>query len=299
MPGRASRLFAMFAILGATGKVGRATIKKLRTQGAPVRAVVRESSSTADLEALGCEIAFAELHDTDAIRKAIVGATAVQVICPVSVRANDAATDMANVIDAIAGALAATGPETVLAISDYGAHVDSRTGITMTFHYMEARLCTVPGTLIFLRSAEHMQNWARVIKPALETGILPSFHHPVSKIFPTISAPDLSGIAVEFLLRKPAASRVQIVHAEGPRRYSANDVAATLSKISGRQIVAQELPEQDWIPTLTRAGISQSYAKLVLDLFVAHNTGRIDVEPGGEVRLGTTGLLEALRPLCG
>jgi NAD(P)H dehydrogenase (quinone) len=289
----------MFAILGASGKVGRATIAKLRAQGAPVRAVVRESSNTRELEASGCQIAVAELRDTDAIRKAIEGATAVQMICPVSVRAKDAAADMGSIIDAIADALTATRPETVLAVSDYGAHVDSGTGITMTFHYMETRLSKVPGTLIFLRSAEHMQNWARVIKPALETGVLPSFHHPVSKIFPTISAPDLSGIAVELLLRKPAGSRLHIVHAEGPRRYSAADVAATLSEISGRQIVAQELPEKDWIPTLIRAGISQSYAELVFELFVAHNAGRIDVEPGGEVRLGTTELREAFNPLCG
>ena len=289
----------MFAILGASGKAGRATIEKLRAQGASVRAVVRQSSNTADLEALGCQIAFADLHDTDAISKAIEGASAVQVICPVNPRAKDAATDMENIIDAIVGALTATRPERILAISDYGAQIDSGTGITMIFHYLEARLSTVPGTLIFLRSAEHMQNWARVIKPALETGALPSFHHPVNKIFPTISAPDLSGIAVEFLLGKPAGTRPRIVHAEGPRRYSALDVAATLSEISGRQIVAQALSEKEWIPTLTRAGVSESYANLVRELFVAHNAGRIDVEPGGEVRLGTTGLREALRPLCG
>jgi uncharacterized protein YbjT (DUF2867 family) len=38
---------------------------------------------------------------------------------------------------------------------------------------------------------------------------------------------------------------------------------------------------------------------LVRELYVAHNAGRIDVEPGGEVCFGTTGLREALRPLCG
>jgi nucleoside-diphosphate-sugar epimerase len=39
----------MFVILGATGKVGRTTIKQLRSQGAPVRAVVRKSSNADDL----------------------------------------------------------------------------------------------------------------------------------------------------------------------------------------------------------------------------------------------------------
>ena len=287
----------MFVILGATGKVGRATIAKLRAHEAPVRAVVRASSDTADLKTLGCEIAVADLHDPTAVAKAIEGATAVQVICPVSPRAKDAAADMASMIDAITSALIARPPETVLAISDYGAQVESGTGITMTFHYLEARLNQVPSAVIFLRSAEHMQNWARVIGSALETGVLPSFHHPVTKIFPTISAPDLGPMAAELLLQKPTSEQPRVIHAEGPRRYSPLEVAATLSEISGREIVAREVPEQDWIPTLTRAGISQSYAALVRELYVAHNAGRIDVEPGGEVRLGTTELTEAFRVL--
>jgi uncharacterized protein YbjT (DUF2867 family) len=204
---------------------------------------------------------------------------------------------MAGIIDATAGALIARPPKTVLAISDYGAHVESGTGITMTFRYLEDRLNQVPSAVIFLRSAEHMQNWARVICSALETGVLPSLHHPVSKMFPTISAPDLGPISAELLLRKPNEVRPRVIHAEGPRRYSALEVAATLSEISGREIVARELPEQDWIPTLTRGGISESYAQLVHELFVAHNAGRIDVEPGGEVRLGTTELTEVFRAL--
>jgi NAD(P)H dehydrogenase (quinone) len=289
----------MFAILGASGKVGRATIEKLRAQGAPVRAVLRESSNKADLEALGCEIAFADLLDTDAIRNAINGANVVQVICPPNNRAKDAASDMANIIDAITAALMAVHPERVLAISDYGAQVVSGTGVTMAFHYMEARLSTVPGARIFLRSAEHMQNWGRVFKPALETGVLPSFHHPVSKIFPTISAPDLGVIAAEFLLQMPEGANPRIVHAEGPRRYSAVDVAASLSEISGRQIVAKAVPESEWIPALTRAGAGESYANLIRELYVAHNAGLIDVEPGGEVRLGTTELGDAFRALYG
>ena len=289
----------MFAILGANGKVGRATIEKLRAQGAPVRAVVRESSNKAGLEALGCEITFADLHDSDAIRNAINGASVVQVICPPNNRAKDAASDMEKIIDAITAALMAVHPERVLAISDYGAQVDSATGVTMAFHYLEARLSTIPGALIFLRSAEHMQNWGRVFKPALETGVLPSFHHPVSKIFPTISAPDVGVIAAALLLQMSVATSRHIVHAEGPRRYSAIDVAESLSEISGRQIVAKAVPESEWIPALTRAGAGESYANLIRELYVAHNAGRIEVEPGGEVRLGTTELGEAFRALYG
>jgi uncharacterized protein YbjT (DUF2867 family) len=97
----------------------------------------------------------------------------------------------------------------------------------------------------------------------------------------------------------PAATSPHSVHAEGPRRYSAIDVAESLSEISGRQIVAKAVPESEWIPALTRAGAGESYANLIRELYVAHNAGRIDVEPGGEVRLGATGLGQALRALYG
>src|SRR5258708_11482366 len=128
----------MFVILGATGKVGRATIAKLRAQQAPVKAVVRASSDRADLKTFGCEIAIADLHDSAAVAKAIEGATAVQVICPVSARAKDAPSHMSGIIDAVVCAPIAPPPETVPAISDYYAHLESVTGITITFPHLAA-----------------------------------------------------------------------------------------------------------------------------------------------------------------
>ena len=85
-------------------------------------------------------------------------------------------------------------------MSDYGAELESGTGITMLFHAMENHLKTVVENLTLLRAAEHMQNWARVLPVALSTGILPSLHHPLSKRFPTVAAEDVGRIAAELLL---------------------------------------------------------------------------------------------------
>jgi NAD(P)H dehydrogenase (quinone) len=288
----------MFVILGATGKVGRAAIKKLRAQGAPVRAVVRKSSNVDDLSALGCEIAVADLGDLDAVKSAIAGGDAVQVICPVQPQAMDAGAEMEKTIDVIANALAEVRPARVLAISDYGAQLSEGTGITMVFHYMEDRFRGLPSEVTFLRSAEHMQNWGRVLKVASETGVLPSLHHPLSKRFPTVSAPDVGSMAADLLTDGVSAAEPRVVHAEGPHRYDANEAAATLGEILGREIIARELPQSDWIPTLTRAGAGSSYANLVFDLYVAHNAGRIDVEPGAtDVRYGTTELRDVFAGL--
>lgn len=198
----------MFAILGATGKAGRATIRALRKRGLPVRAVVRDPAKADDLKAIGCEIAVADLRDAAALASAIAGANAVQAICPIDPKADDPAAEMRLTIDAIARALADAGAPRALAISDYGAEREAGTGITLAFHYLEAQLRKTPAKLTLLRSAEHMQNWSRLFRTAVETGILPSLHHPLTKLFPMVSAVDVGGVAATCSLRTPTTKRL-------------------------------------------------------------------------------------------
>jgi NAD(P)H dehydrogenase (quinone) len=174
-------------------------------------------------------------------------------------------------------------------ISDYGAQIPQGTGITLAFHYLEARLRETPTALTLLRSAEHMQNWSRVFKPAAQTGLLPSFHHPEAKMFPMVSASDVGSIAADLLAAPEDKNSPRIVHVEGPRRYSARDVARTLGEALGRPMGVLELPRSEWIATLVRGGLSARYAALIAELYDAHNAGKIDIEEGAsDVRRGTT-----------
>lgn len=289
----------MHVILGATGKVGRTTIAALRKAGAPVRAVLRDSSQAQTFADLGCEIAIADLHDRQALAAAMNGARTVQVICPVDIRAEHAHASMQQLIDSLGESLAAARPELVLAISDYGAQQSSGTGVTLIFYALEARLRKLDSRLIFLRSAEHMENWSRLAKTAAESGRLPSFYHPLTKLLPTVSAFDVGSIAAELLLENKD-EKLRIVHAEGPKRYTPNDVAAAIGLLASRNVVAQPVPETEWQAVLIRAGLSEDYARLLTELYIAHNAGRIDAESGvGEIRRGKTELVDALRPLLG
>ena len=144
-----------------------------------------------------------------------------------------------------------------------------------------------------------MENWSRVIKTAAKTGALPSLHHPLTKRFPTISAFDVGALAAELLLA-PLDDQIspRIVYAEGPRRYTAEDVAETVSLLAGCEVRASELPRNEWEATLGRAGLSESYCALVTELYDAHNAGQIDAKPeAGEIRYGQTSLLDALRAI--
>lgn len=288
----------MFAIFGPTGKVGSATVESLLARGAPVRAVVHDASSGERLEGLGCEVVAADLRDVGAIQRALLGVTGAQVICPMLTQDTDAAASMGEIIDAISTALRAGPPTTVLAISDYGAQLDSGTGITLTFHRLEATLRDLPGSVTFLRSAEHMHNWSRFVNVAIETGELPSLHQPATKAFPAVSPTDV-GVAAAGLLTAPGAPDSPcIVHIEGPRRHTALDVASMLSELAGREIRVGLPPRKEWVPTLRRGGLGTSYAELVAATFDANNAGRIDAESGAGERLhGTTEFSDVLASL--
>jgi NAD(P)H dehydrogenase (quinone) len=286
----------MFAIVGAAGKVGYATSSALRRAGVPVRAVLRNEQRAASLREIGCEIALADLQHPDALGWAIANAEAVQVILPPPPRAEDAPGEMRRSIRSLAEALDRARPKRVIAISDYGAHVDRDVGMPTLFRAFEERLRSLPMQKVFLRSAEHMEGWAPLIPVVVATGILPSFHDPVEKLFPTISAPDLGFVAADLLLQPGPAADSRVVHAEGPRRYSANDVAAALSELLGRTVAAHAVPRSQWEESLTRA-VSASAAGLLTKLYDAHKQGGlIDVESSScDVRYGTTELIEALR----
>ena len=134
---------------------------------------------------------------------------------------------------------------------------------------------------------------------AAQTGVLPSLHHPLTKLFPTVSATDIGVLAADLLLTTIGSDRPRIVHAEGPRRYTPMDVAAALSKVIGREVVARELPRSEWVPALVRGGVTESYAGLVAELFATHNARRIDAERGvGEVRRCPTELADVFRSLA-
>lgn len=288
----------MFAILGAAGKVGYSTALALREAGVPVRAILRDPAKADRLRAIGCEVAVADLQDPAALGRAIADAQAVQLICPTTLQALDAVGDMRRSIDSMARALEQARPGLVLAISDYGAHVTEDIGMPSVFHGFEQRLRQLPMPKVFLRSAEHMEGWRGLIPVAAASGVLPSFHQQLDKPFPTVSAQDVGRMAAELLQHPGVAAGEHIVHAEGPRRYAATDVAETLGQLLGRTVSAQAVPRALWMEKLGRI-VSESTARLLVGIYDAHDRGGlIDVEPGqGEVRYGATGLMEALRPL--
>jgi uncharacterized protein YbjT (DUF2867 family) len=64
-------------VVGATGQVGSLVVRRLRAEGRPVRALVRDPATAADLADTGAELAVADLGRADSLDPALDGVTAV------------------------------------------------------------------------------------------------------------------------------------------------------------------------------------------------------------------------------
>lgn len=285
----------MFVIIGATRNVGHSTSSTLRQAGVRVRAISHDLTKATRLSGIGCELAAADLQNSASLAQAIGNADAVQVILPLRPQAKDPAADLRHSGESLIKALKQSRPKRVLAVSDYGAHVTEDIGMPSIFHEFEAQFRELEGHKLILRSAEHMHNWGRFIAPGLASGTMPSFQDPIDKTQPTISAQDLGKISAELLLRPDSEKAVEVIHAEGPRRYSASDVASVLSHLSGHTVHAQAVPRPQWTKAFEH--LPASLAELLIKANDAKNKGGlVDVEPNaGEVIYGTTELIDALR----
>ena len=72
----------MFATTGITGNVGGEVARNLLAIGKPVRAVVRDVRKGTTWKELGCDVAVADIGDTEALARAFAGAEGVFLLVP-------------------------------------------------------------------------------------------------------------------------------------------------------------------------------------------------------------------------
>lgn len=293
----------MYVVVGAAGKVGRQTCRSLRDQRLPVRALVRRADTARSLADMGCEVVAVDLLDTPKLASQMIKARSVQLICPLDSAAQDVTGATARLISSLAEAVAAASPAALVVISDYGAHRHDAIGIPKLFHGFEETMTGsgIPSTIV--RSAEHMQNWTRLLATAANTGVLPSLHTPSAKAFPMVSAIDVGRISARYMaLPAATAGAPHVVHVEGPRRYTPDDVRQAAADALDRGVTLAEVPESARLAMLLKSDVSARYAALIAETFAAHDCGWIDKAPGAnpvrgetDLKLAFSALVQALR----
>ncbi|MFM0290727.1 NmrA family NAD(P)-binding protein [Paraburkholderia megapolitana] len=283
----------MFAITGITGKVGGIVARSLLAKGLPVRAIVRDAEKGKPWADLGCEVAIAEIEDSDALASAFKGTDGVFFMTPPNYNPEPGFPQTQRNCVSVKRAIEIARPGKIVFLSTVGAHV-SEPNLLNNSSMTEQMLSSVDVPVCMLRAAWFMENAAWDVEDA-RSGVLSSFLQPLDHPIPMVAAKDIGHTAAALLTESWSGHR--IVELEGPGRYSANDIAAGFSAALGSAVRVRAVPRDTWEALFKSQGMSYPMPRIrMIDGF---NEGWIDFEGGNAIerRFGTIALDTVLREL--
>jgi NAD(P)H dehydrogenase (quinone) len=284
---------SVYAITGITGKVGGIVARTLMAAGRPVRAVVRDADKGRPWARRGCELAIASIADADGLTKAFSGADGVFLMTPPDFDPEPGFPKTHEAIAAVKAAIAAAQPAKVVFLSTVGAQV-AEFNLLNNSRVTEEGLRTVPVPVAFLRAAWFMENASWDVEAA-KAGVVPSFLQPLDHPIPMVATADIGSTATDLL--RESWRGLRIVELEGPRRYSANDIAVGFAEAVGHPVRMEPVPRDTWEALFRSQGMKHPLARIrMIDGF---NEGWIDFEgDGAEHRTGRIPLEAVLKNLA-
>jgi uncharacterized protein YbjT (DUF2867 family) len=283
----------MFAVMGATGKVGGAVARALLAAGNSVRVVVRDRAKGECWSQRGCDVALAESGNTAELAQALGDVEGAFVMLPSIFDPGVGFPEARALIAALGTALVQANPAKIVVLSTIGAET-SRPNLLNQLGLMEQGFADLPMPVTFLRAAWFMENAAWDIEPARESGVIPSYLQPLDRQIPMIASDDVGSTAAELLLETWHGHRV--IELESRHRVSPNDIAGAFTKALGWPVKAEIVARERWQALFRAQGMQNPAPRIqMLDGF---NAGWIDFgRRGTEARKGNMTIDQAIAAL--
>jgi uncharacterized protein YbjT (DUF2867 family) len=241
---------------------------------------------------LGCDIAVADLSDTESLTAAFAGAAGVFAMLPPVFDPAPGFPEAMGFINPLHAALARAKPARVVALSTVGAEA-SQPNLLNVLGRMEGALGSLPIPVAFLRAAWFMENAAWDIDSA-KSGLIQSYLQPLDRAVPMVSTDDVGRAAAELLQERWEGKRV--VELEGPRRVSPNALAAAFAKALGTPVGAEVVPRERWESIFRAQGMKNPTPRI--QMIEGFNAGWIDfADHGAHARRGSTSIDKAITTL--
>ncbi|WP_367872873.1 SDR family oxidoreductase [Luteolibacter sp. Populi] len=244
----------MIAITGATGQLGRLVIAELlkSTPAGSLVAIVRDPAKAADFTASGVVVRQADYADRASLEAAFAGVAKLLLIS--SNELGSRATQHANAI-----AAAKTAGVSLLAYTSV-LHAD-RSPLGLAAEHLETEQILAASGLPYaiLRNGWYTENYTGSIPAALAHGVLAG--SAGAGRISSAARQDYAEAAAKVLTGSAGTAR--IYELAGDESYTLADLAAEISKQSGKTVPYQDLPEADYAALLLKAGLPSPVAGLI------------------------------------
>ena len=283
-----------FVIAGVTGRVGSVVASEILSRGHQVRGISRDAARAERWCANGGEAAVGSLADAAFLGDALRGAQGFFVLLPEDPFAADFHGSRRAMAEAITIAIRKSRVPHVVVLSAIAACVADGNGPAKDLHYLEGLVqASAPKTTI-VRACWFQENVGSIVAAARQ-GIFPSLMASADVPFPTIATRDVGHMVASLLLSPPPSS--EVIDLVGPA-YSPRDLATALGSALRTTVTVVEVPASAHVDALMHAGLPQSFAEDVAELYACFNAGR--AQPHGDRMLaGSTPLAEVLPGVLG
>jgi uncharacterized protein YbjT (DUF2867 family) len=265
----------MYAILGASGNTGHVVAKTLLERGQKIRAIGRNATHLQPLATQGAEVFIADVTDAAALTKAFQDVDSAYVMIPPNPASNDPLGYQNRVSDAIATAVRSTRVKNIVSLSSFGADKPSGTGPIVGLHNLEQKLNQIDvANVLHLRPGYFMENTLGQVGAIRMMGSLVGPLRPDLKL-PMIATRDIGAAAADALLQ-PHFRGKQTQELQGQRDIDYNEVAVIIGKaISKPKLAYVHAPDDQLRAALVQMGMSEQFARLILEMSAALNSGYI------------------------
>jgi uncharacterized protein YbjT (DUF2867 family) len=279
-----------YAIMGATGHVGRSAVKQLRAAGHDVVAIGRDAAKLPP----GTSHGVAAFDDPAALAAAFAGADGVFTMFPPALDVPDVGEYQDRVGEAIRAAVVAARTPRVVSLSSIGAEcADPTIGPLAGLHRQEERLDTLDAAVVHLRPGYFTTNFYFSLATIKSPGIIVSSMRGDLPLW-MVSTDDV-GAAVAKLLDDPTA--------DGPyelaslRQHTLAEATQLLSAALGRPIGFHRVTYEEHEQAMIGFGLPPRVARALVDMNRAHDDGRVGglTLPLDETLRATTPLAEFMR----
>jgi uncharacterized protein YbjT (DUF2867 family) len=284
---------ATYVVAGVTGRVGSVVGSDLLARNHHVRGIVRDPARAAAWSARGGETAIGSLDDREFLTRTLSGASGFFVLLPEDPFSPDFHGGRRAMADAIASAVREARVPHVVLLSAVAACVADGNGPAKDLHYLEREIRQTGTKATIIRASWFQENVGALIGAANHAGIYPNLVLGADAAFPTIATRDVGQIAASLLASPPPAS--EVIDLLGPA-YSARDLALALGSALGKPLQVVDVPPPARVGALVQAGLPQSFAEAVAELYACLESGRIRPE-GDRVITGSTTIAEVLPAL--
>jgi uncharacterized protein YbjT (DUF2867 family) len=263
-----------YAIMGASGNIGKILAETLLKKGHRVHAIGRDKNKLHDLKAQGAEIFTSLFDDSSALAKGFSKCDAVFSLIPPVYQEKNCEAYQDKVGGAIKEALIKTGVPSVLNLSSIGAHLQEGTGPVKGLHRHEERLNTIPKlNVLHLRSGYFMENFNWSIPFIKDFGILGSALRPDLPL-PMVATYDI-GLKAAELLQTLNFSGQTVFDFMGPKDVTMEEAAKAIGKAIGKpDLKYRQLSYQEVEKGMLEAGMELNTAKLLVEMYQSFNAGK-------------------------